>query len=384
MLNTCRYPSLIRSWRLAQLQRCVRSFSSSLDRSQSSHGENNLDRILSNKKWMLPDPGTEITTIHTPEGANFRVIDHLTHPFISGNKRRKLDALFPQLIAQRVEDVITCGGTQSAHLLAVAAAAAENGIRAHLLIRGEPPAVSTGNHLLSTMFAHSVVYVTRSEYADRSTMLSNYADSLKKERNISEKSDKNENKVAIIPEGGSEAAALLGMLRLVNWLDTSGSVQPNRHCTLIVDSGTGTSAIGLALAAALQGLPWRIHGIYLAAPFQYYKQQTQELIRSFCTKENILHNPEDLIKAVEERLLWIPREKPRKFGNILPGEVGKCREIAAKYGVLVDPIWTLAAWEAAVTASISSDDSSDVIMVHTGGVMGSLCGIAQRWPEEFM
>jgi 1-aminocyclopropane-1-carboxylate deaminase/D-cysteine desulfhydrase-like pyridoxal-dependent ACC family enzyme len=358
----------------------VRSFSSTSS-DQSINNVGNLQDFLSNRQWMLANPDAELTAIHTPEGAKFRILrDDLTHPFVGGNKQRKLDALFPQLIAQGVKDVITCGGTQSAHLLAVAAAAAENGIRAHLLIRGEPPAVSTGNHLFATMFAHSVVYIKRSDYINRSTMLSNYAESLKKGMKTSDGELK---EIAIIPEGGSVAAALLGTLRLINWLDTSGTVQSGSRCILIVDSGTGTTAIGLALGVVLQGLPWHVTGVYLGNPVvQYYQQQVHELIHSFCNEEKI-PNVENIIQAVEERLSWIPREKSRKFGTILPGEVEKCRNIASRYGVLVDPIWTLAAWEAAVTTAKSSEDTSDVIMVHTGGVMGSLCGVAQRWPEEF-
>ena len=380
MLTSFRYP--ITSWRLGRLHRCVRAFSKHDHcTDEQIQNKNELQRLLSNKHWMLPHPGAELTAIQTSEGATFRVLrDDLSHPLVGGNKRRKLDAIFPQLTAQGVEDVVTCGGTQSAHILAVAAAAAENGIRAHVLIRGEKPAVSTGNHLFTTMFAHSVVYVKRSEYADRSTMLSKYAESLIKEKNLPEFDAPNK-KVAIIPEGGSEATAMLGMLRLINWLESSGTVVPknNQQCTLIVDSGTGTSAIGLALGAALLNLPWNITGVFLAAPLEYYKQQTIDLVHSFCIKENI-PNIDTVLQAVEDRLIWIPRETPRKFGNVLPGEVRKCGEIASRFGVLVDPIWTLAAWEAAVSASSSCDD---VIMVHTGGALGSLCGIAQRWPEEF-
>jgi 1-aminocyclopropane-1-carboxylate deaminase/D-cysteine desulfhydrase-like pyridoxal-dependent ACC family enzyme len=365
----------------------VQNFSSRSNPSDHSNNYSgpNLQELLSNRKWMLPDPSAELTEIHTPEGANFRILrDDLSHPFIGGNKRRKLDALFPQLIGQGVEDVITCGGTQSAHLLAVAAAAAENGMRAHLLIRGEPPAVSTGNHLFATMFAHSIVYIKRSEYADRSTMLSKYAESLLNEN----KTSRSKETIAIIPEGGSDAPALLGMLRLINWLHTSGTVNnTNRKCTLIVDSGTGTSAVGLALGIVLANLPnWHVQGVYLAAPIEYYQQQTIDLVHSFCVKERI-PNENTIIKAVEGRLSWIPRDKPRKFGNIEKNEVVKCREIGSRYGVLVDPIYTLAAWEATVNTSSKGSNSdenvSDVIMVHTGGVMGSLCGIAQRWPEEF-
>lgn len=69
---------------------------------------------------------------------------------------------------------LTCGGIQSAHTAAVAAASAEHGIRAHLLIRGERPAVPAGFHLLARMYGQ-VKYITRSEYADRDAMLEKHA-----------------------------------------------------------------------------------------------------------------------------------------------------------------------------------------------------------------
>ena len=153
---------------------------------------------------MIIDPGAPITPVETPEGLKFKVLrDDLSHPWVGGNKRRKLDALFPQLKADGVTDVVTCGGTQSAHILAVAAAAAENGMRAHLLVRaggGERPAVPTGNHLYARMLAHKVVYVNHAEYADRSTMFLQYEKALKEKEGVA--------KVAVIPEGGAEASEI--------------------------------------------------------------------------------------------------------------------------------------------------------------------------------
>lgn len=73
---------------------------------------------------------------------------------------------------------LTCGGVQSAHTAAVAAACAEHGMQAHLLIRGEPPAVPTGFHLLARMYGH-VTYVSRTEYADRDAMLRTHAQQLR-------------------------------------------------------------------------------------------------------------------------------------------------------------------------------------------------------------
>ncbi len=64
---------------------------------------------------------------------------------------------------------ITCGGLQSSHTAAVAQLCAERGLRAHLLVRGERPAVPTGLHLYARMLGR-VTYVGRREYADREAM----------------------------------------------------------------------------------------------------------------------------------------------------------------------------------------------------------------------
>ena len=49
----------------------------------------------------------------------------------------------------------------------------------------------------------------------------------------------------VLPEGGSEPAALLGCIRLIHWLAQREALGP-RPLTLVVDCGTGTTAIGTA------------------------------------------------------------------------------------------------------------------------------------------
>ena len=88
---------------------------------------------------------------------------HLTH---------RPDATFRLIDLQ-----VTCGGLQSAHTAAIAAVCAERGLRSHLLVRGERPAVPTGYHLLARMYGE-VTYVPRSEYADREAMLQRHAASI--------------------------------------------------------------------------------------------------------------------------------------------------------------------------------------------------------------
>ena len=61
-----------------------------------------------------------------------------------------------------------------------------------------------------------------------------------------------------------------------------------------------------------------------------------------------------------------------------------CRQIAQKTGILVDPIYTLAAWEMAAFLSQKGVNANGdlVVLLHTGGTLG-LFGLAQRYKSYF-
>ncbi|KAL3130518.1 hypothetical protein ABBQ38_008333 [Trebouxia sp. C0009 RCD-2024] len=132
------------------------------------------------RKWLLDNPDSQLRRLKVTAAAGELIVvqDDLLHPVLGGNKLRKLDGLLPEVKATGCTDLLTCGGLQSAHTAAVAAACAEQGIKAHLLVRGERPATPTGFHLLARMFAQ-VTYIPRSEYADRSAMFKKYAQQIK-------------------------------------------------------------------------------------------------------------------------------------------------------------------------------------------------------------
>ena len=146
----------------------------------------------------------------------------------------------------------------------------------------------------------------------------------------------------------------------------------------------------------------------LAGAQDYYQQQQRQLVAAFCHEYQQRLRPttsrvdaEDAAAAaaaaaeadwaagleseVAARLAWVPRLTPRKFGKVLPGEVAQCQAVAQRHGILLDPMWNLAAWEiAAQLAAVAEADGSRerVAMIHTGGHLG-LCGLAQRWPDQF-
>lgn len=63
--------------------------------------------------------------------------EDLIHPYVSGNKFRKLKYNLLQLVQEKKETILTFGGAFSNHILAVAAAGKENRFRTIGIIRGE-------------------------------------------------------------------------------------------------------------------------------------------------------------------------------------------------------------------------------------------------------
>ncbi|MFS7994816.1 putative D-cysteine desulfhydrase [Helianthus anomalus] len=173
--------------------------------------------------------GENVRKWHNDESSFYIVRDDLLHPFVNGNKARKLDALLPLVEDHSGTDVVTCGGCQSAH-----AAAVERGLRAHLLLRGEQPQILTGYNLISVLYGN-VTYVPRSIYANREGMLSSHANSIggsvvclndllnastnhnSVKSNFLETDDGqslNSRKTVIVNEGAGDAIALPGKLRV--------------------------------------------------------------------------------------------------------------------------------------------------------------------------
>ncbi|XP_042500614.1 D-cysteine desulfhydrase 2, mitochondrial-like isoform X5 [Macadamia integrifolia] len=287
------------------------------------------------------------------QGLSFYVVrDDLLHPLVNGNKARKLDGLLPILEHLLVTDVVTCGGCQSAHTAAIAFSCAERGLKSHLLLRGEQPEVLTAYNLISTMYGN-VTYIPRSIYAKRAEMLERHAD------------------------------FVAGVIRLVEYLSQTHLFGKEQPIKLVVDAGTGTTAIGLAIGARCLGLPWEVTAVMLADSVEGYKKQEERLISDF-KMYCVLHPSDHAFDGLDGGIVhWVERIHRRKFGNVLEGEVEACQQIAKQTGVLVDPIYTLAAWEhATFLCQKTSDRDTKVVVLHTGGTLG-MFGLAQRYKSIF-
>nr|XP_011457423.1 PREDICTED: D-cysteine desulfhydrase 2, mitochondrial [Fragaria vesca subsp. vesca] len=380
-----------------------------------------IHQIMLSTSKVQPQPGRPLSDISFWNNTNpcfsdamaekddsfFIVRDDLLHPLINGNKARKLDALIPLVEDHSVTDVVTCGGCQSAHTAAVAVSCSERGLKPHLLLRGEQPEVLTGYNLMSTIYGN-VTYVPRSLYANREKMLKSHADTLagssgtvlwfddileaslnqndgalNLSQEIAQRSD-HPRKIVIVNEGAGDVVALLGLTRLVQYLSQNHLLGNGRVLKLVVDSGTGTTAVGLALGAICLGLPWEVTAVMLADTYDGYRHQEKRLISNFKRHfhTHIDHCFNDIDKGIVH---WVERCHPRKFGNVLEGELEACQHIAQQTGILVDPVYTLSAWEKAMALhkkEAEVEGGAKVVMLHTGGTLG-MFGLAQRYKSYF-
>lgn len=138
---------------------------------------------------------------------------------------------------------------------------------------------------------------------------------------------------------------------------------------IVVDAGTGTTAVGLALGALCLGLPWDVSAVMLADTLKRYREREECLISEFC---KICDSPSAVLNldGTNAKLVqWLHRNSPRKFGNILKGEVEECQKIAQKIGIIVHPVYTLAAWQLLTQLSLELGEDEKLVMLHTGGTL---------------
>ncbi|GJN17987.1 hypothetical protein PR202_gb05098 [Eleusine coracana subsp. coracana] len=375
-------------------------------------GGRTVANLLSSTEWMLPSPATQVHTVsvlpsHSPSlrhefafsnlatslrnGASgkgsgelgsprfYMVRDDLLHPLANGNKARKLDALLPLLRRRGATDIVridprvTCGGCQSAH------AAAVGKFIVNFLYLGT--LCGTRNQAPYTAERRAAGCSDRVAGTNGTVI---WADDVIIENLVVDEDSIDVNgsrRVVIVKEGAGSVQALLGVMRLVEYLSSLTLFGKDEKVHIVVDAGTGTTAVGLALGAVCLGLQWRVTAVMLADTLERYKEREKSLISDFKRLCHELYHGMVEDGSHDSLVQWVDRSSPRRFGKVLHGEIAMCREIAQQTGILLDPMYTLAGWEQAVKLC-RGDSETKVVMIHTGGTLG-LFGLAQRYSLQF-
>lgn len=272
-------------------------------------------------------------------------------PFgFGGNKVRKLELVIAEAESSGADTVITCGGLQSNHCRATAAAAARRGLACHLVLNGVRPEVLTGNARLDDLFGATIHFVPGRE--DRDPKMAALAASL------SERGEK----PFVIPLGASTPRGAAGLANgLVEMVD-----QGHRPDVIVHASSSGGTQAGLLAGVALLGLKTRVIGISADEPAARLARVVEDLERDLLA---LLLSPEEPLKA-EVRDGFVGEG----YGRPTEASREAQRLLARSEGLVVDHTYTAKALAGlmSLVREGSLPAGSSILFWHTGGQVGVL------------
>ncbi|MBI1221902.1 MAG: pyridoxal-phosphate dependent enzyme [Bacteroidetes bacterium] len=247
--------------------------------------------------------------------------DDLIHPFISGNKWRKLMPLVELAKARKLNTMKSYGGAWSNHLLALAAAGASNGLKTIGIVRGEVVANPLLN--LCRQFGMDLQFLDRQSYREvRSQLDMLYSDG----------------DILTIPEGANCEEGRMGMAGL--WKELC-----HEYDILLDSVGSGTSVQGLVQTNPGNTKVWGVMAVKDAA----------------------------LASRLESMGIRVFREYSRGgFARMDQKLIEACRAFTEKSGILLDPVYTGKQWMALLDLLENGriERGSRILFVHSGGLAG--------------
>lgn len=267
--------------------------------------------------------------------------DDLIHPFISGNKWRKLKYTLEKAYESHKKHLVTFGGTYSNHLLATACAAAQFGFKSTGIVRGEK--VHNEMLMLCTLFGMELVFVDRESYRDKKTLFEEY---------FGESID-----AYFIDEGGASKEAIKGCAELVKEL-------PQTYDHIFCACGTGTTVAGIIKGIHDNQLETSIHALPVFKNGSFIKEE----ILKYVTLPPYFH------MHLDYHFGGYAKTKPELIQFI--------RSFSAQTGILIDPVYTGKLFYA-LNHLVQNDyfpTHSQILAIHTGGIFG-LLGMADKFQK---
>ncbi len=283
--------------------------------------------------------------------------DDLTGSVLSGNKVRKLEFVLAEALRQGCDTLITCGGMQSNHCRATAVLAAQVGLKAHLLLRGEPDGSPDGNLLLGHLCDATISHYPPKVY--RKTLEQLF-------EQWSEHYRAQGRKAFSIPTGASDGLGLWGYIKCCEELKGDFKQHQINPELIVCASGSGGTQAGLTAGCILHEMDSRVLGVAVCDDKHYFKQKVLEDVQDWKNRYGIsLALDEGKIETDDQHV---------GPGYGLPSEehLQTIKHLAKLEGLILDPVYTGKAFAALIDKIKSGELAgvSDVVFVHTGGIFG--------------
>lgn len=266
--------------------------------------------------------------------------DDLIHPYISGNKWRKLKYPLQQALEEKKKLLVTFGGAWSNHLLATACAGAKFGFRTFGFVRGD---VSDNPVLqLCQLFGMELRFVEREHYRDKKALFdTHFAKS---------------QEAFFIDEGGYGELAARGCAEMTHELSRHYD-----HC--FCACGTGTTLAGITQGINSHQWTTEIHGIPVLKGGSFILDEVTKLG---------VTNTDRIHLHLDYHFGGYAKTKPPLIDFV--------KSFTRQTSILIEPTYTGKLFYAVhdLIAQQQIARGSTVLVVHSGGLTG-LLGMLDRF-----
>lgn len=254
--------------------------------------------------------------------------EDMIHPFISGNKWRKLKYVLADARNKNTNTLVSFGGAYSNHLVALACCGAMYGFKTVAFVRGE----EVNNYMLGLCktYGMQLIFTSREDYKNKQQLFDQYTTP----------------DCYFIDEGGKGTLAAKGCEEILDGITDFSHV----ICAL----GTGTTFAGLVNGAAKNGM--QAEGICVLKGAETIEEDIKLLVgKNSNWKVHHQFNGGGYAKTSPALLEWID-------------------VFASQTGILLDQVYTakmmLGVIELVKQKHFTSNDK--LLLIHTGGLLGLL------------
>lgn len=283
--------------------------------------------------------------------------DDQTGTELSGNKIRKLEYSLKEALDKGCDYLITCGGIQSNHCRATAAAAVKLGMKSCLVLRGEDTNQPEGNLLIDRILGADIIFITAEEYSNKRAEI---MEGIKKE--LSQKGFK----PYIIPEGASNGIGCFGYYTAMEEIIEQERKLSTGFDCIVLAVGSGGTYSGLWLANKLHNHSADIYGINVAGDAEYFKARIPEILEDSMKYMGIS------MPVSKEEINIIDGYVGRGYALSRPEELRFIRDLSRLEGIILDPVYTGKAMYG-LTEEIKKgtfNKYKNILFIHTGGLFG--------------
>jgi D-cysteine desulfhydrase len=289
--------------------------------------------------------------------------DDLTGIELSGNKVRKLEFALREALDAGCDTLVTCGGIQSNHARATAAAAARLGLGCVLVLDAARAPAAQGNYLLDQWLGAEVRLIRPDQTPMRMLIMEGVCAELAAVGR----------KGYILPLGASNGIGVMGYVAAMEELCAQEAELGFRFDAVVCPVGSAGTFAGLVLGRARCGHPGRVYGVPVAEDAASFRPIVRDLLEQATA---ILGERWDIPEA---EVRFLDGYAGRGYALSRPEELDTLRQVARAEGVLLDPVYTGKAMHGllAELARGTFAGAGRILFLHTGGLFGDFHFLAE-------